>query len=160
MLCLVLSAGAAARAQDPYKVISIRPASSNDLIKVGNDWRKDLKMRLLVSLQVGADTPASSVFVHAYFYDKDDHLVGTANSPNAIWTSTPKGIQEVLFPPTLLRSKMTDVYFAITDDLRAKKWTTVVVAFGDGNKVSALSMPGSQLPKVDFPEKGSLAPPK
>ncbi len=157
---LLLAATITAHAQEAYKVVSIRPIASSDLIKVGHDWRKDLKMRLQVSLQVGADTPSSSVFVHAYFYDKDDHLIDTAKGPNAIWTETPKGLQEVLLPPTLPRFKVTNVYFDITEELHAKKWTSVVVAFGDNDKVAALSMPGSVLAKVDFPEKTKLAPPK
>ena len=57
--------GLSARAQEAFKVVNIRQTFSNDLIKVGSDWRKDMSRRLQVSLQVGADTPASAVFVHA-----------------------------------------------------------------------------------------------
>ena len=83
------------QAQDAFKVLSIRQTFSGDLIKVGKDWRKDLPRRIQVSLQVQTDTPGASMFIHAYFYDKDGHLVATDNKPNAIWTSTPKGLQEI-----------------------------------------------------------------
>lgn len=159
-LCLGLvgAVGATARAQEAYKVTNIRQMMSNDLIKVGHDWRKDLPRRLQVTLQVAADTPAASVFVHAYFYDKDNALVGTLKGPNTIWTSTPKGIQEVLLPPTLTRFKNTDVFFALPEDLQAKKWTTVLVAFGDATKAAAMAVPISELSKLDFPEKAKLIP--
>ena len=157
-LGLMVVTGGAAHAQDAYKVANIRQTMSSDLIKVGKDWRKDLPRRLQVTLQVGADTPAASVFVHAYFYDKDNLLVATLKGPNTIWTSTPKGIQEVLLPPTLTRFKNTDVFFALPEELQAKKWTTVLVAFGDSTKAAAMSMPVSELPKLDFPEKAKLTP--
>ena len=154
------SAAGRVRAQDTFKVLGIRQTFSADLTKVGNDWRKDLPRRLEVALQVHADTPASSVFVHAYFYDKDDHLVATYNKPNAIWTRSPKGLQEVDLPEPLSASRVNDVYFALPEDLQAKKWTTALVVFGDKDKVTATSMPSAELPKLDFPEKAKLAPPK
>ena len=156
---LLIVAGSA-RAQDTFKVLGIRQTFSADLIKVGNDWRKDLPRRLEVALQVHADTHASSVFVHAYFYDKDDHLVATCNKPNAIWTTTQKGIQEVELPEPLSASRINNVYFALPEDLQAKKWTTVLVVFGNKENVAATAMPSSELPKLEFPEKSKLAPPR
>ena len=65
----------------------------------------------------------------------------------------------MLLPPTLTRSKNTDVYFALSEELQAKKWTTVLVVLGDATKAAALSMPPpSELPKLDFREKAKLAP--
>ena len=155
---LVLLTVSQALAQETFRIVSVRPTFSNDLIKVGKDWRKNLQKRIQVTLQVQTDTPASSVFVHAYFYDKDDHLVDTCKGPNAVWTSTPKGIQEVLLPATLPGGKVTEVYFALPEELQAKKWTTVLAVFGVGEKVVVQCMPASELPKLDFPEKAKLTP--
>ena len=115
ILVLALSSGAglSARAADDFKIVAVRPFWSADLIYVGKAWRKDLPKRILASLRVEADTPASSIFVKAYFYDKDDKLVGSSGAPNKIWTQTSRGIEEVGLPATLPRVKTTDVYFAI-----------------------------------------------
>lgn len=157
---VLLTVAGHVRAQETFRIMAVRQMFSPDLIKVGSDWRKDLQKRIQVTLQVQTDTPASSVFVHAYFYDKDDHLVAKYDKPNAVWTSTPKGLQEIQIPATLSGSRPNDVFFALTDDLQAKKWTTVLAVFGDNGKVTAASMPAAELPKLDFPEKAMLAPPK
>ncbi len=156
---LLLAVGNAS-GQETFKILSIRQTFSADLIHVGHDWRKDLPRRMDVTLQVQADTPGSSMFVHAYFYDKDDHLVAKYNKPNGVWTSTQQGLFEVEIPSTLSASRMNDVYFALPEDLQAKKWTTMLVVFGNKDKVVATSMPSAELPKLDFPEKAKLAPPK
>ena len=160
LVVMLLFAAGRARAQEPFKVLSIRQTFSSDLIKVGHDWRKDLPRRLDIALQVQADTPGSSMFIHAYFYDKDDHLVATYNKPNAVWTATPKGLQEIDIPATLSGGRINDVYFALPEDLQAKKWTTVLAVFGNKEKVVATSMPSSELPKLEFPEKARLGPSK
>ena len=159
-LALVLWAVAVgvARAQDDYKVVSMHPFSSHEEIRVGSGWRKDLPQRMQVSLQVKFDTPAASIFVKAYFYDKDDKLVASYPKPAGIWTSTPHGTAEVSLPPTLPRG-ITNVYFALPEDLQAKKWTTMLVVFGDKTKVTASALPATALPKLDFPEKAKLAAP-
>jgi hypothetical protein len=145
-------------AQDDFKIVGLRPVWSTDLIHVGSDWRKDLPKRMLVSLRVSADTPASAIFVKTYFYDHDDKLVGSYGKPNSVWTSTARGLEEVGLPKTLSHLKATDVYFAIPEDLQAKNWTTVVAVFGNSTKVSASCLPASELPKLDFPEKAKLPP--
>ncbi len=144
-------------AADPYKIVSLRPYWSNDLIYVGNMWRKDLPKRMLVTLRVDADTPSSGIFVKTYFYDKDDKLVGSFDRPNKIWTVTAKGLGEAGLPTTLLRTKTTDVYFAIPEELQAKNFTTVLAVFGDSTKVSVNCLPATKLPQLDFPEKAELA---
>ena len=145
--------------QDDYKILGVRTYTSNDLIKVGNAWRKDLPQRIQATLRVGADTPSASVFVKAYFYDRDNHLIGTYTKPNKIWAATARGFEEVGLPATLSRTKTTDVYFAIPEDLRAKQWTTVLVVFGSGSKVAASANPATATSKLDFPEKAQVAPP-
>ena len=149
-----------ARAQDEFRIVNVHQTTSNDLIKVGTGWRKDLPRRMQVSLQVLADTPSSSIYVKAYFYDHDAKLVGTYNSPNSIWTSTGHGIDEVKFPAVLPHGKITDVYFALPEDLQAKKWTTILVVFGNDTKAAAFALPGSELPKLDYPEKSKVPAPK
>lgn len=146
------------RAQDAYRVVSIHPFSSHEEIKVGSGWRKDLPQRMQVSLQVKFDTPAASVFVKAYFYDKDDKLVATYPKPAEIWTSTPHGTAEVALPATLPRG-ITNVYFALPEDLQAKKWTTMLVVFGDKTTVAASALPASALLRLNYPEKAKIVAP-
>ncbi len=159
-LALLLGAAAApaARAQDEFRVVSLHPFSSHEEIKVGSGWRKDLPQRMQVSLQVASETPSGSVFVKAYFYDKDNKLVATYPRPASIWTSTPHGTAEVGLPPTLPRG-ITNVYFALPEDLQAKKWTTMLVVFGNSTKAVASALPATALPKLDFPEKAKVAAP-
>ncbi len=161
VLSLAFSAGTAFSARaagDDFKIVAVRPFWSQDLIYVGKAWRKDLPKRIQVSLRVDADTPASSVFVKAYFYDKDDKLVGTSPAPNKIWTQTPRGIEEVGLPAMLPHVKTTDIYFAVTQELEAKKWTTVLVVFGNAGKVAASANPSTSMSKLDFPEKAQAVP--
>ena len=157
---LLWAAAPAVHAQTNYRIVSIHPFSSHEDIKVGSGWRKDLPQRMQVSLQVPFDTPASSIFVKAYFYDKDDKQVASYPKPNSIWTSTPHGTAEVGLPPTLPRG-ITNVYFALPEDLQDKKWTTMLVVFGDNKQVAANSLPATALPRLNFPEKAKvIAPPQ
>lgn len=153
-----ITLAASGHAEDSYKIAALRPVWSPNLIYVGDSWHKDLPKRMQVSLRVANDTPSSSIFVKAYFYDKDAKLIGSYAKPNKIWTPTPKGIEEIGLPATLSHVKNTEVYFAIPEDLQEKKWTTVLVVFGDTSKVAFAALPLSELPKLDFPEKALLAP--
>ena len=155
VLCLVTAAG---RAQDTdFKIVNIHPASGSEDIKVGSSWRKDLPRRMQVSLVVTADTPTNGVFVKAYFYDKDNKLVASYGRPNPIWASTVHGMEEVGLPRTLTHGKVTDVYFALPEDLQAKHWTTMLVVFGNKDHVAATALPNSVLPMLEFPEKAQVA---
>ena len=62
----------------------------------------------------------------------------------------------MLLPSTLMHFKNTEVFFALTEELRAKTWTMVLVAFGDATKAAAMLMLVSEFPKLDFPEKAKL----
>ena len=159
-VCLVLTTPVVAQQpQEPdnFKILGVRTYNSNDLIKIGNAWRKDQPKRIQATLRVETDTPANTIFVKAYFYDRDYHLISTAAKPNPIWTSTGRGIEEVGLPATLAHVKNTDVYFAIPDDAQKKNWTTVLVVFGNKTTVAASANPATAITKLDFPEKASLA---
>jgi hypothetical protein len=140
-------------ASDQFRITTIAEARSTDLIEVGKAWRKDLPKRLRVSLRVNEEIVASKVQVKGYFYDKDDNLVHTAQKPNAIWTRTPRGIESVSLPKILEKGKPFDVYFALPEELEAKKWKTILVVFGDSNGVSAKSRPAAAIERLDYPEK-------
>ena len=155
-LCVTLAWRARAQQPDDFKIVNLRPVSSNNLIKIGGAWRKDLPQRIEASLHVAADTPSSTIFVKAYFYDRTNQLVASYNEPNHIWAATSKGIEEVGLPTTLSHLKNTDAYFAIPEDLQAKKWTTVLVVFGNDTKVAASANPATSLQRLDFPEKARL----
>jgi hypothetical protein len=136
-----------------YHLGSIRDYSSRDLIQVNGIWRKDLSKRILVGLHVSKDTPGNSVFVKAYFYDKDNHLVAACPQPSNIWTGTPRGFESVGIPETISASKPNCVYFALPEDLQEKKWKSILVVFGDSTRAVAESLPQSAYPRLDFPEK-------
>ena len=157
--CFVLATDSSAQqpqTQDDFKILGVRTISSFDLIKVDNSWLK-LPRRIQATLRVEADTPASGIFVKAYFYDRNSQLIASYAHPNHIWTSTGRGLEEVGLPKTLLRTKNTDVYFAIPDDLQAKNWMTVLVVFGNEEKVAASANPATAITKLEFPEKAHLA---
>ena len=158
MLILVLSSlgAVAAHAVDEFRVRLVREVDSKDLIQVGTGWRNDLPKRVCASLRVKENTPASAVTVTAYFYDKDNQPISSGLKPNSIWTQTKHGIDSVLLPPTLEKGKDVDVFFAITDELTAKKWKVVLIVFGNSTAVAARSFPSTVLPKLDFPEKSRL----
>ena len=142
-----------ANAEDDYHIASIRNCLSNDLIEVNGVYRKDLKMRVLVALRVAQDTPGKSVFVKAYFYDKDNLLVASYSKPNKIWTNTTKGFESIDIPEIISLVRQNFVYFALPGDLQAKKWKTILIVFGDATHATAESQPPSIYPKLDYPEK-------
>lgn len=161
-LCSLPSTRAVAQqpqGQDNFKIVGLRTYNSNELIKVGDAWRKDLPKRIQATLRVGSDTPSSAVYVKAYFYDRDYHLISSYDKPNHIWASTGKGVEEIGLPPTLPHTKNTDVYFAIPDDLKAKNWTTVLVVFGNDTTAAASANPATAIAKLDFPEKPRVPAP-
>jgi hypothetical protein len=145
----------ATAAESDFRIKGLRETRSTDLIHVGNAWVKDPK-RLQVTLRVAADTPADTIHVHAYFFDKDGSKVSEVNAPNAVWTQTGRGIGEVGLPPTLEKNKDIEIYFALTQELDAKKWKSVVIVFGNDTAVAARSFPASALTALDFPEKGKM----
>lgn len=145
-------------AQDAdFKIINVHPATGSEDIKVGSSWRKDLPRRMQASLMVTEDMPTTGVFVKAYFYNKDNKLVASYPRPNPIWVSTVHGMEEVALPRALTHGKITDVYFALPEDLQAKHWTTILVVFGNKDQVAATALPNSTLPILEFPEKSNVA---
>lgn len=137
---------------DHFRVKPILEVQSKDLIRVGSDWLKCPK-RLKVSLRVGEIMPSNKVFVRAYFYDAAKKLVYKYGAPCNVWTSTPKGIEEVGLPQTLEPGKDVEVYFALPDELEAKKWKYALVVFGNQNEASARSKPQGAMEDFEFPEK-------
>lgn len=134
-----------------FKIKTMREVQSSDLIQVDGNWLKSPK-RLSVSLRVQSDTPANSVIVKAYFYDNQKKMVHTYKAPNPIWTKTPRGIESVGLPETLEKGRDIDVYFALTDELKEKKWKSVLVVFGNKESVVVKARPASAI-DVEFPEK-------
>ncbi len=158
-VALVFGLALSARAQDDFKILGVSSFHSNDLIWVKNAWRKDLPNRIQATLRVETDTPAKSIFVKAYFYDSDDKLVATVGQPNKIWTATGRGMEEVGLPSTLSHVKTTEVYFALPEDIVAKKWKTVLVVFGNSTKAAACANPATEMEKLNYPEKAIVPPP-
>lgn len=145
------------QASDLFRIATIRETRSSDLIKVGRTWRKDLPKRIEVTMRTGESMKSSALKVKAYFFDKDDQLVFTAAKPNPIWTQTPRGIEEVLYPEKVERSKSFNVYFALPEELEETKWKSMVVVFGNGKEFTARSRPASILSKLEYPEAELVA---
>ncbi len=146
-----------ATAETLFRIGLIRETTSQNLIQVGREWRKNLPKRMQVTLRVGEDMPARGVTVKAYFYDKDEKLVFTASAPNAIWANTPSGFKSVSVPSEIKRNIPFDVYFALPEALTKAKWKTMVVVFGKGDDMVARARPATMLEKVKFKEKAMLA---
>ena len=150
-----LSSISRAVAADDFRIKSLRETRSTDLIMVGKNWVKDPK-RLLVTLRVENDTPEAGLAVRAYFYDKDGKEVARVGQPNPIWTRTPRGFEALGLPSTLEKNKDIDVYFALSLELEAKKWKSVVIVFGNDTAVSARSIPATAITTLEFPEKARM----
>jgi hypothetical protein len=152
---LALCSISVAVASDDFRIKSLRETRSTDLILVDRNWVKDPK-RLLVTLRVESDMPTTGVNVRAYFFDKDGKEVARVEKPNPIWTSTSRGVEEVGLPSMLEKNKDIVVYFALTQELEAKKWKSVVVVFGNDTLVSARSFPATAITTLEFPEKARM----
>jgi len=130
---------------------------STDLIKVGSAWRKDLPDRIKVRLRAGKETSTSGMVFKAYFYDENGHLLRSQDGPNAIWTKTKRGIEEVGLPATLEPAKASEVFLALPEDLKGLR--TTIVVFGKPSELVADIYPsGKKLEDFDFPEKAAVLP--
>jgi len=144
-------AQAAEKAEDDFRIKGLRETRSTDLILVGDSWVRDPK-RIMATVRVKEDAAASGITLVAYFYDKDNQVIGSSK-PNPIWAQTARGWESVGVPGTLQKGKDIDVYFSVTQALESKKWKTVLVVFGSSTSVVARSLPTAAYPKLVFPEQ-------
>jgi hypothetical protein len=141
----------AARAEDDFRIKGLREIRATDLILVNDSWVRDPN-RIMATVRVKEDAPASGITLKAYFYDKDNQVIASGK-PNPIWAQTPRGFQSVGVPETLQKGKDISVYFCVTQEIDAKKWKTVLVVFGNSTSVVARSFPADAYPKLTFPEQ-------
>ncbi|MBE2179052.1 MAG: hypothetical protein IAE97_01075 [Chthoniobacterales bacterium] len=159
-LIIWLSSLGLAFAQDaPFKLKPLRELQSRELIKVGSAWL-DSPDRIQTGLRVSSDTDPRSVFIKAYFYDNQNNLIHTYTEPCPIWTKTARGIEEVGLPDLLTKGDEAPVYFAITEELKKKKWKSVVVVFGNSTQVAARCKPQTAYANLEFPEKALVKSPE
>lgn len=152
-IALLLLAVTARGADDtPFRIKPLREVQSTDLIEVKGDWLKCPK-RILAPLRVSADTPSDRLFVKAYFYDAAKNLVHTYKAPCPTWTNTAKGLESVALPSMLDNGRDIDVFFALPEDLEAKKWKTVLVVFGTQGDAVGRCKPAGTGDGLEFPEK-------
>ena len=155
VIVLLSSALSGALAADEFRIKSLREMRSSDQIEVNNAWLKEPK-RLLVTLRVENDTPASTIAVKIYLFDKDGKQVAKVEKPNAVWMQTARGSEAVGLPEMLPKNKDIDVYFALTAELEVKKWKSIVAVFGNQTVVAARSTPATAINTLEFPEKSRM----
>ena len=63
---------------------------------------------------------------------------------------------EAKFPELLEKNKDIEIYFALTPELEAKKWKSVVAVFGNQTAVAARSAPAAAITTLEFPEKSRM----
>ena len=81
----------AAQAEDEFRIKALRETRSADLILVDGAWIREPK-RIMASVRVKEDAPASGITLMAYFYDKDNQVIGNGK-PNPIWAQTARGFE-------------------------------------------------------------------
>lgn len=155
LVVFVSSAFSTAVAADEFRIKTLREMRSADQIQVGTGWLGNPK-RLLVTLRVENDTPASAIAVRIYFFDKDGKQVAQLEKPNPVWMRTARGLEAVGLPELLEKNKDIEIYFALTPELEAKKWKSVVAVFGNQTAVAARSAPAVAITTLEFPEKSRM----
>ena len=129
-LSLPLCAQTASRAE--FQIKKITNVAGQDPIGIGRDWRTDSPKRLKVTLRVGqpvVNTP--EIIATATFYDKDNQIVETWETPHPVRKKELKGFKVLApFPEKLEPGKDYQVYFALPPELNRKKWVRVTITFG------------------------------
>lgn len=151
-LALVYSS---ARAQTPtatpFEIKNIKSAI-NAQVYVDSAWKRNAPV-IEVSLRANEDLQDKKPFVKAYFYDKDKKLIVKADRPSEYSEGPGKGTARL---PDHIKPKETyKVCFAITDQAQDihRKWTRVLVVFGEGDKAIAEVFPKDDLTLFEFDEK-------
>jgi hypothetical protein len=122
---------------------------------VDGKWRKDLPKRLKLKLRSSTEVPKGDIFFKAYFYDADGNLLRDQNGPNAIWTGTKTGVDEVTFPDVLKPGQLASVFLALPESV--KKMKHLVVVFGQGDTLVCDVYPNNKsAEEFDFPEKDKV----
>lgn len=141
-------------AQD-VSVRVIGKEKSSELILVGRTWHKDLPERLKVRLRATKETPTAGMIFSAYFYDDKGSLIRAQKGPNMVWAKTKRGVEEVGVPETLESARASEVFLALTEDLKALR--TTIVVFGDpGKPVADIYPSGKKIEDFEFPEKEAV----
>jgi hypothetical protein len=154
IFCSLIAIFSAAQAQAPapaaFEIKNIGRGTSSQ-VYIEQAWKRNAPV-IEVDLRTNEDLQGKKPFVKAYFYDKDKKLIVKADEPSQ-YVQPGKGMTKI---PDYLKPKETyKVCFGISTqalDLR-RKWTRVLVVFGEGNRAVAEVYPPDDAALFDFDEK-------
>jgi hypothetical protein len=145
---------AAVRAQAPtplaFEIKNIK-RGSNPQVFVDQAWKRNVPV-IEVDLRTYEDLQGKKPFIRAYFYDREKKLILKANGPSP-YSVPGKGTVKV---PDYLKPKETYlVCFGIPDQALdvQRKWSRVLVVFGEGNRAVAEMYPPDDEALFEFDEK-------
>ncbi len=154
ILCTLAVVCSAVRGQTPaptpFEIKDIK-RGTNPQVYVDGAWKRNVAV-IEVSLRTNEDMQGKKPFVKAYFYDKDKKLIVKADGPSEY---TERGKGTVRMPDYLKPKEEYKVCFGVTEqalDLH-RKWTRVLVVFGEGKRASAEVYPPDDATLFEFDEK-------
>ncbi len=163
ILSLIVAASSVARCQlpsttatgtspdaNPFEIKDIK-RGTNSQVYVDEAWKNNRPV-IEVSLRVNEDLGTKKPFIRAYFYDKDKKLINKENVPSEY---TEPGNRTVRVPDYLKPKETYKVCFALTDQALDvhRKWSRVLVVFGEGKRAVAEVYPPDDATAFDFAEK-------
>jgi len=154
ILCTLTAIVSAVRAQAPapaaFEIKNIGRGTSSQ-VYIEQAWKRNAPV-IEVDLRTNEDLQGRKPFVKAYFYDKDKKLIVKADEPSQ-YVQTGKGMMKI---PDYLKVRETyKICFGITTQAldTHRKWTRVLVVFGEGNRAVAEVYPPDDPALFEFDEK-------
>jgi hypothetical protein len=143
----------AVRAQTPSAVpfeIKDVKRGINPQVFVDSAWKRNVPV-IEVKLSTSEDLTGKKPFVKAYFYDKDRKLITKAGRPS----NYTEGNSTASLPDYLKPKETYKVCFGLTEQMLDvhRKWTRVVIVFGEGSRAAAEIYPTDDLKLFEFDEK-------
>ncbi|CAN5468541.1 hypothetical protein BH09VER1_BH09VER1_26230 [soil metagenome] len=154
-LSLITATLAATLQAGDYSINISGKTTSPEAIRVGKNWRTDLRSRYKITMRSSKDVTKSDLFFRAYFFDADGKIISTLNEPNPIWTSTKTGTGELGMPDKMVTGQLATAYIAIPPEVEHAK--ALLVIFGSGDDLSYDIHPNTKkIEDLNFPEKDKV----
>jgi hypothetical protein len=162
---LALAPRAAAQNHSNYRIVKAdhvlktdpRASAWENHIWVGDEraWKPG-EEQIDVTVSVSHDIETQGVYLRAYFFDADNHLVGKKDQPNDVRVMTKPNANETWTTEFMTPQKYAHGVGAYAQFTTPAKWSRAVIVFGDNDTAVARVIPGGDITDFDIPEKAQI----
>jgi len=162
---LALAPRASAQNHSNYRIVKVDHVLKNDpkgmawenRIWVGEEraWKPGQE-QIDATVTVSHDVETQGVYLRAYFFDADNHLVGKKDQPNNVRIMSKPNAADTWTTEFMTPQKYTHGVGVYVQFTTPEKWSRAVLVFGDNDTAVARVLPGGDITDFDIPEKAQI----